>query len=66
MAVLTTRKRKRLPNSAFALPKTRKYPIHDKIHARNALARVAQHGTKQEQGIVRRKVRQRYPTIGRD
>jgi len=64
VAVLTTRKRKRLPASAFALQKTRKYPIYDKAHARNALARVAQHGTKREQAIVRRKVHQRYPTIG--
>jgi len=54
-----------LPASAFALPKTRRYPIYDKVHARNALARVAQHGTNLEQAIVRRKVRQRYPTIGR-
>ncbi|KKL97312.1 hypothetical protein LCGC14_1835710 [marine sediment metagenome] len=51
MAVLTTRKRKRLPNSAFTLPRQRKYPIYDKVHARNALARVAQHGARQEQAI---------------
>lgn len=34
--------RKELPDSAFALPKKRKYPIHDKAHVRNALARAAQ------------------------
>jgi len=34
--------RKKLPDSAFALPSKRKYPIHDKAHVRNALARAAQ------------------------
>ena len=38
--------RKKLDKAAFALPGKRKYPIPDKAHARNALARVAQHGNK--------------------
>lgn len=63
MAVLTYRQRERLPDSAFALPRERKYPIHDKPHARNALARVSAEGTYKEKRIVRRKVRQRYPSI---
>ena len=39
---LSSQARKKLPDSAFALPKKRKYPIHDKAHVRNALARAAQ------------------------
>lgn len=34
--------RKSLADSDFALPDKRKYPIHDKAHVRNALARAAQ------------------------
>lgn len=40
--VLTSRARKRLDDSDFALPSKRKYPIHDKAHVRNALSRAAQ------------------------
>src|SRR5688500_16102576 len=36
--------RKKLKKSSFALPEEEKYPIPDIEHARNALARVAQHG----------------------
>ena len=39
---LTTRGRKKLEDSDFALPGKRKYPVHDKAHTRNALARAAQ------------------------
>jgi len=39
---LTGKARKRLEDSDFALPGKRKYPIHDKAHVRNALARAAQ------------------------
>jgi hypothetical protein len=55
--------RKKLKKSSFALPKERKYPIPDKAHARNALARVAQHGTKDEQKKVRSAVEKRYPSL---
>jgi hypothetical protein len=64
-AVLTAAVRKKLPASAFALPGGR-YPIHDEAHARNALARVAQHGTPEEQKKVRAAVKRRYPHIGQD
>ena len=63
MAQLTTRKRKSLPKGSFAIPERRAYPIHDKAHARNALARVAQHGTPSEKRRVRAAVRRRYPGI---
>jgi hypothetical protein len=55
--------RKRMKSSSFALPGKRKYLIHDKAHARNALARVAQHGTPAERKQVKRAVARKYPSI---
>jgi len=40
MAKLTTKQRNALPASAFADPANRAYPIHDKAHADDALARL--------------------------
>jgi len=57
--------RKKLKKGSFALPGKRKYPIPDKAHARNALARVAQHGTPAEQKKVKAAVKKRYPGIGK-
>lgn len=59
---LSSRERKRLPSNDFALP-GRRYPIEDKAHARNAIARVDQFGTKREQQIVRAKVKAKFPSI---
>ena len=61
---LDAKARKKLGKSAFALPGKRKYPIPDKAHARNALARVAQNGTEAEQRKVRAAVKKRFPGIG--
>lgn len=62
---LSSRKeRKKLSKKAFALPGKRKYPIPDKAHARNALARVAQHGTSAEQKKVAAAVKKRFPSLG--
>jgi peptidoglycan hydrolase-like protein with peptidoglycan-binding domain len=61
-STLTAEARKKLPKDAFAVPPD-KYPIHDEAHARNALARVAQHGSPKEKAMVRRKVKQRHPKI---
>lgn len=61
----STKNRKKLSKKSFALPGKRKYPIPDKAHARNALARVAQHGTKEEQKKVRAAVRKKFPSIGK-
>lgn len=63
MAVLTTKSRNAIPTQEFALP-GRRYPIHDKAHAANALARVSQFGTEREKVIVRAKVKARYPDMG--
>lgn len=64
MAKLTTAARKAIPASQFALGH-RRYPIEDRAHARNALARVSQHGTAAEKATVRRKVHAKYPTMGK-
>jgi len=63
MATLTTKKRKSLKKKSFALPGERAYPINDKVHARNALARVAQFGTAAEKRRVRAAVKKKYPDI---
>jgi hypothetical protein len=59
MAVLTAKKRDKLPAKSFALPGGR-YPIHDKGHAQAALARVKQHGTPEEKKKVFAKVQSRF------
>lgn len=69
---LTTRQRNRMPAKDFALPGKGKgpsgkgagaYPIENKSHARNALARVAQYGTPAEKATVKRKVAAKFPGI---
>ena len=62
---LTTRGRHQVKQENFVFPKERRYPIHDVVHARNALARVAQHGNPEEKDRVRNAVHNRYPSIGR-
>lgn len=73
MAVLSAAQRQGLSRSQFALPGrgagpkgagAGSYPIPDAAHARNALARVAQHGTAAEKATVRAKVRAKFPGIG--
>jgi hypothetical protein len=61
----STKNRKKLSKKSFALPGKRKYPIPDKAHARNALARVAQNGTPAEQKKVKAAVKRRFPSIGK-
>lgn len=63
---LDAQTRNRMKDSSFALPRKRKYPISDEDHARNALARVAQHGTAYEKKTVRAAVRKKFPSIGKD
>jgi hypothetical protein len=68
LAELTTKKRKALRKSTFAIPEkspgSGSYPIPDLAHARNALARVSQHGTPQEKARVRAAVARKFPGIG--
>jgi len=60
MAKLTTAKRKDLPKGDFAIPATRRYPIEDAAHARDALARSS---GKSEHKTVAAAVRRKYPKI---
>lgn len=69
MAKLTTKARKALPSSSFALPGKGtgpsgkgpgSYPIPDRGHAKAALSRVSQHGTPAEKATVRRKVKAKF------
>ena len=65
MALLTAKKRNKLPNGDFALPQRRAYPIEDRAHAKAALARVAGNGTPAEVRHVRRAVHRKYPDLAR-
>ena len=62
MAKLTTAERNAIPPEDFAGP-NKSYPINDDNHARNALARVSQHGTPALQARVRSAVKRKYPNI---
>lgn len=42
MARLKAKRRRKLKKNQFALPGSRKYPIHDRKHAANAKARATQ------------------------
>ena len=69
---LSYKERQKLPKGDFALPgkgdgpegkQGGSYPIPDESHARNALARVSQHGSEAEKAKVRRAVASKYPNI---
>ena len=69
---LSYKERQKLPKGDFALPgkgsgpegkQGGSYPIPDESHARNALARVSQHGSEAEKAKVRRAVAAKYPNI---
>jgi hypothetical protein len=60
MAKLTYEQRQELPKDDFAFPRTRRYPIEDAAHARDALARSS---GKPEHAAVVAAVKRRYPEI---
>ncbi len=62
MSKLSARGRKNIKKKNFALPGGR-YPIHDISHARNALSRVAQHGSPAEKARVKAAVYRKYPSL---
>lgn len=62
MSKLDSKERNALPGKDFAGP-DRSYPIPDASHARNALARVSQHGYPELKAAVRRKVHEKFPEI---
>ena len=69
---LSYKERQGLSKSQFALPgkgsgpegkQGGSYPIPDESHARNALARVSQHGSEAEKSKVRSAVEKKFPDI---
>lgn len=62
-AKLKAEARKGLPDTAFAIPGAREYPIHDESHARAALSMVEAHGDEDQKKKVRAAVKRRYPDI---
>jgi hypothetical protein len=63
MAKLTAAERRKLPNSAFAIPAKRAYPIPDKDHALDALREVKARGSEAEQKQVKAAVVQKFPDL---
>lgn len=63
MAKLTYQERKDLPSSVFAIPSERKFPVTDKSHARNALARASAFASPPERKRVITKVHSKFPSI---
>jgi hypothetical protein len=60
MTKLTYAKREKLSKREFVFPATRRYPIEDAAHARDALARSS---GKPEYAAVVAAVRRKYPEI---
>jgi hypothetical protein len=60
MAKLTHAEREDLPKGDFVFPKTRRYPIEDAAHARDALARSS---GKPEHAAVVEAVKHKFPEI---
>jgi hypothetical protein len=60
MTKLKYEERKELPKRDFVFPKTRRYPIEDVAHARDALARSS---GKPEHATVVAAVKRKYPDI---
>jgi len=63
MGKLSAKARDSLPKGDFAGP-DRSYPINDRNHAANALARVSQHGTPELKAKVTAAVHRKYPEMG--
>lgn len=66
MAKLTTEHRNELSDKQFAVPSQRAYPIFDRSHAQNALARVSQYGTSDLKAKVTAAVHRKYPDMGKE
>ena len=63
MAKISAKKRRSLPRSSFVYPKQRRYPIHDKAHARSALQMGARSDTFGSIKTIKAKVYKRYPSL---
>lgn len=60
---MATTPRSKLPDSSFAVPSRRAYPVNTPGRAKNAIARVQQFGSTGEKKKVFAKVKKRYPAI---
>jgi hypothetical protein len=56
-------KRSKMKSSSFAVPSRRAYPVTSVKQARNAIARVQQHGSASDKRAVYSKVRSKYPAL---
>ena len=63
MAKLDAEHRNKLKKGSFALQGKRKYPIHDKAHAKAALSMSARKDTEGDKDAIRAKVLQKYPGL---
>lgn len=70
---LSAKERQGMPSSDFALPGkgngpkgagAGSYPIPDRSHARNALARASQNASPSDAAKIRAAVHRKFPTIG--
>lgn len=64
MAKLSSSQRNSLPSSEFAGP-DRSYPIPDRSHAQNALARASQFASPSEKEEIDEKVHSKFPNMGK-
>lgn len=60
MAKLNAARRNKLPSKDFAGP-GRSYPIEDKAHAKDALARAAHNASPEERKSIAEKVHRKFP-----
>jgi hypothetical protein len=65
MGTLTAKERSRLPDSAFAMPEARAYPIDTAEHAKKSLAIAVNHGSPANEARVKAAVHKRYPELVR-
>lgn len=65
MTRLNTARRDALPDSAFAIPEKRAYPVQDKGHAQAAVGEVQAHGTPDEKSRVRSAVKRRFGMLSK-
>lgn len=66
MAKLTTNERNSLDKSEFVYPGQRKFPINDRAHAANAMARAAQSDVPSIKANVSAAVHRKFPNMGKE
>lgn len=66
MGKLDTKERNAISSKEFALPDERKFPIENRSHAQNALARASQSGVPEIKAKVTAAVHRKYPDMGKN